>query len=301
MSRIGTGLTAATIPLVVALAFAATGQVGVAAGFFVATAVLVALTLAPWLWVLHRLPVFGAPSLELSFRANGANEQDDLRAERGEIVLCVPEEGQAEFGALTVIIELEVRNPSSVDVTGALLNFGCVTGHEMALCDGWGIPVDRGSRMLPTVDGFDYQAIPDLRYSAGDSHLAYLRFKVRGPGVYPVYAQIGSGDLYRNREIRRFLDVRVVVSDSVPFRDRFAAVIARGELLRMSGSSAFNEGQLRDEVGALYLEAHRVLLEADRQDLHDRLSDAEPIGYVGLRAGDAYHRAMADTYTRTLI
>lgn len=282
-----------------ALAFAGAGQVGVAVAFFGATAILVALTLAPWLWFLHRLPVLGAPSLELRFRGNGADEGDS-RADRGEIVLCVPED-RVEFRPITVIVELEVKNPSSVDVTGALLNFGCVTGHEMALCDGWGISVDRGSRMLPTVDGFDYQAITDLRYSAGDSHLAYLRFKVRRPGVFPIYAQIGSGDLYRKREILRFVDIRIVESEEVPFRDRFAPAIARGELLRMSGSSAFNEDQLREEVGALYLEAHRVVLEAERQDLHDRLSDAEPIGYVGLRAGDEYHRAMANTYTRTLI
>src|SRR4051794_20604077 len=87
MGRVGTGLTAATLPLVIALAFAQADDVIPAVLFSVGAALVVVGTSAPYLRGIHRLPGVGAPRLTGGFTANGSPD----------LTVQIPRPGEGEL------------------------------------------------------------------------------------------------------------------------------------------------------------------------------------------------------------
>jgi hypothetical protein len=180
MGRVGTGLTAATLPLVIALAFAQSGEVALAVLFGALTALFILGTFAALLPGLHRLPGIGAPRLRIEISANGALDA---------VVRIPPQTEQGEASARSVLIRVGVRNDSRGDVAHALMNFCFPVGHGLRLCDHRGEPVEeaRGRPMPPTQEPepFDYWALAGLRFTGRNSRLFHFRVRVDAPGNTP--------------------------------------------------------------------------------------------------------------------
>src|SRR5689334_8063486 len=133
MNRLASGLTAATIPLVIGLALAQSNEACLAVVFFVLAGIFTVVTIAPWLPLLNEVPVIGAPTVEMTIRANGSAEVDQS-AKPGEIIIRVPKSDK-DFEPLWITVELGIKNPTTIDVHGAMLNFGCSARLNMQFCD----------------------------------------------------------------------------------------------------------------------------------------------------------------------
>jgi hypothetical protein len=288
MSRVGTGLTAATLPLVIATAFAQAGKVVPAAVAGAVAGVIVLLTFAAYLPGLRRVPIVGAPRLEATFTANASPS----------LAVAIPGDREPH----SVLIRAAIESKSRSDVEPALLNFAVPIGHGLRACDAWGEPNADGKRMPPTQEpeSFDYWMVDDLRFTAKNTRLFHFRMKVREAGEYEIKLRIRSKDMYDELVVPG--RIRVTVSDDLGLRDRLGVVIDEGEALRDAHEDVFSAGEdsMRQQAAVFLLRALDALRKDDApQSLYDRLTNVDP-NWNGPQTGNPFQRAQVAAWVREL-
>lgn len=266
MGRVGTGLTAATLPLVVALAFAQAGEVVPAVLAGVVTACLIIATFVFYLPGLHRLPFVGAPRLTAGFTANGS---PDLQVR----IPKQPDHGEAVTHS--ILVQVGINNHGRADVEQALLNFCALAGHALQICDHRGEPVDKGTPMPSTNEAppFDYWAINPLTITGRNGYLAHFRLRVQHPGDIPLVLRIQSRDLYEELEVFGCIEVVELEGDPTP-AENVSALIEEGERFLSEMPTMTSDEEVRDRAMAFDFEARSALNELDRPDLVRRLDNA---------------------------
>jgi hypothetical protein len=291
MGRVGTGLTAATIPLVVALAFAQAGDVVPAVLACVLTALLVVATFSAYLPFLHRLPFIGAPRLIGGFTANGSPN----------LHVRIPKQpDHGEPAIYSILVQVGINNHSRADVEEALFNFCALAGHALQICDHRGEPVEKGSSMPSTDDDppFDYWAMRGLTYSGRNGFLTYFRLRVLGPVTIPLILRVQSRDLYEEFVVRAKIEVTEIEGEATR-PEQISDCIEEGERILDEAPGITSESELRQRVMAFDLRARMVVTALDRPDLLGRLDNAL-IDYTGRRAGSGYFEALALAFVRVL-
>lgn len=275
--RFAAGFTIAGFPLTAALLAVTAGNYCLAAPLVLAFVVVLLLTVAPRLPLLHRLPGVGAPRLAAKFTANGF---PDLR------VVGLPD----PLDPVSVLVRVQVYNPARVDVEHAMLNFAFPYGHGLRACDSWGEPDHRGMKMPPTQEtpSFDYWAMDDLRFSGRNTRLFNFRVRLKDPGAYTIKLRIQSKDLFE--EFIASEDLHMERSSPLSLRDQLGALIDKGERLRGQVPDVFSGDALRVETAALILAATILLGNSDHPELRDRLDT--DLDYSGEETGDDYYRVL---------
>jgi hypothetical protein len=292
IARLAAGLTAATLPLVVGVAFAQSGEAAPAVAFFVLTALFVIATFAAFLPILHKLPGIGAPRLTATFTANGS---PDLR-----ITIPVrPEHG--ERARPSVLIRVGLTNHSRGDIAHALLNFCFPVGHGLQICDHRGDPLDRGKSMPPTQEDapFDYWSIDDLRLTGRNSYLAHFRVRIDKPGEYPLILRLNSHDLYDELVERAVLRVEESAAGDLPVRDALSALIDEGERITRIISSRQMATDVKSVAMTFVVEATSIVTDLNRPDFRQRLDEAAA-DYSEPKSGDDYFLALVTERVRVL-
>jgi hypothetical protein len=290
MGRVGTGLTSATIPLVVALAFAQAGDVIPAVLACVLTGALIVATFSAYLPVLHRLPFVGAPRLTGGFTVNGSPALN----------VRIPKQlVDSEPIAFSLLIQVGITNHSRADVDEALFNFCALAGHALRICDHRGEPVDRGNSMPSTNDepAFDYWAIPGVTYSGRNAFLTYFRLRVQRPGSIPVILRVQSRDLYEELVVGGTIEVTEIEGDSTP-SEAVSASIEEGEWI-LREAAGISDSDLRTRVAAFDFRARNVVAGLDRPDWVNRLDNAL-LDYSGRKVGKGYFEALTLAFVRVL-
>ena len=290
MGKIGTGLSAAALPLVICLAFASAGKVCLAVFFGILTVVLLVATFAALLPGLHKLPGVGAPRLTAGFSANGSPDA----------VIRIPRRRDAFEGSIrSILIRVGITSHSRADVESALLNFCVPVGLGLQICDHRGQSLDQGKLMPPTQEALpmDYWMIGDLTITGGNGHLFHFRIRIDGPGDYPLKLRLNSRDLYEELVVDGML--RVEEADDLSVRDALSVLIDEGEEVLQRPPDSRSGTSLRVEAMAFTMKAIGTIAELDQPALDKRIADAI-LDHTGLKEGDDYYRALIATKVRVL-
>lgn len=293
MNRAGTGLTAATIPLVIALAFFQEGRLWLGIVFASITGLVVVGTFAGVLPVLHRLPVIGAPRLTFALSTNGSPD-----AVVGIGPLWRNEETHS------VLVQVDVRNHSRPDLAHTLLDFYAPAGQGLQRCDHRGerITLQEGrSRAEPPTQGaepMDNWHLGGLRLTGREERHFFFRLRVDQPGTYPLKLRIRSSELYRELVLERTLRVEEVADP--PIRDALGALIDRGEALR-DRIPELCSGEEADRQAGDFVTESRAAVEQLRQPALLRRVDNAVLDYIGPKdESDDYVRALVVSTVRVL-
>lgn len=292
MSRAGTGLTAATIPLVIALALFQGDHVFPGIIFASLTGLVVIGTFAGVLPVLHRIPVIGAPRLTISLSANGssdaaigiANSRNDERAP-------------------SILIQVDVYNHSRADLAHTLLDFYVPAGHGLQRCDHWGESVSlqegRSRPEPPTqwAEPMDNWHLGGLRLTGREGRTFYFRMRVEQPGAYQLKVRIRSSALYRELALDRVLQVNEVAD--LPMRDALGVLIDKGEELRDRIPEQCAEEEARRQAVAFVIESRAAIEQLEQPAFLKRIDNAV-LDYIGPKTGDGYFRALVISKVRVL-
>lgn len=282
-NRLAAGFTIAGFPLTAALLAITAGNytLGVCLGLLFVVGSL--LTLAPKLPLLHRMPIVGAPKVTAGFKANGSVEFGGP-PERPRVILAA----MRNAFPCSVFVQIGMTNHSGQDVSHALINFGAPARHGLQLCDGWGTTRDVGQQMPPTHEGFDYWAIDNYRLSGGDGRLLYFRFRVPGPGVYPIFVSISSKALYC--ELNQWAEIEIAERPAadICLRDRLGPLIDKGELLARQIPERYTADDARVAYVAWFLDVLNAFSETEfeQHDFQEVKAD-----WPGDRTGDAFYLA----------
>lgn len=292
MSRAGTGLTAATIPLVISLALFQESHVCLGIVFGSITGLVVIGTFAGVLPVMHRIPVIGAPRLSVALLANGSPD-----AVIG--ISASPGDGQAH----SVLIQVDVRNHSRPDLAHTLLDFYAPAGQGLQRCDHRGEPVslqEGRSRPEPPTLGLepmDNWHLGGLRLTGREERHFFFRMRADQPGGYRLKLRIRSSELYRELAFDCVLQVKELADLST--RDALSAVIDRGEALRDQIPEQCSGEAARQKACAFVTEA-RAAVERGGQPTFLRRLDTAVLDYMGPKDGDEYLRALVTSKIRVL-
>jgi hypothetical protein len=280
VNRLGTGLTAATIPLVIALGLAQTNHICLAVVAFTLTALVILGTFANVLPLLHHLPSVGAPHLDALLYANGSA---DLK-----IQIAAPRHDR-DRSEHSVLLRVGVKNPTRADVEHALVNFLVPVGLGLQICDHRGRPLDEGRLMPPTQesDAFDYWALGERRFTGRNSTLLHFKIWVTEPGEYALKLRLQSKDLYEELVVDGTLTVREV-NGELPPRHVLGDLIDYGERLLQQNPIGSQYGtDVRDFVGA----GSAALAKMERPRLERRYNNAR-IEHQGDPVGSLYSQSL---------
>jgi len=292
MSRAGTGLTAATIPLVIALAFFQEGHVCLGIVFSVITGSVVIGTFAGVLPVLHRIPVIGAPRLTVAISTNGSSDA---------VVGMVA--SRSDERAQSVLIQVDVHNHSRADLAHTLLDFYAPAGQGLQRCDHRGEPIslqEGRSRPEPPTQGvepLDNWHLGGLRLTGREERHFYFRIRVDQPGGYRLKVRIRSSELYRESALDRVLQVKEVAD--LPVRDALSVLIDKGEALRDRIPEQCSDKEARQQAGAFVFESRAAIERLGQPALLRRIDNAV-LDYIGPNNGDGYLRAVVVSKVRVL-
>ena len=260
--RIGVGAGVAALPGAAAITGAAEGWCPWVIGAFAAVAFFAIFVIppAPYLPMLHRVPVIGSPSFRVVLRLNG---QTDMRVRVNE------------QWSNTSILEVGIKNlERSAVVKDAWINFLLPSGLQLGRCDKVGRPKNGGiwepfhPHRLGAHPRSDYWNDGHWVFPPQLSHV--VRFKLRiqpESGEYPVVLKLGAPSIYDHVEVCGTIYVEQVADADLPLRDRMGALISEGEQLysEYDGGVALTsneQGVLRKAVLAYLLTTSPVLTEA---------------------------------------
>jgi hypothetical protein len=290
-NRFAAGIGIVSLPATAAMLAITAGNYGLAVPFGILALLSGLLTAAPKLWVLHKLPVFGAVQLDARFRANGASGLRD--GNKSEIQISIP----AGCFPSTILVEIDVRNLTGRQAEHVLVGICSDANHGMRLCDGWGVPVGKGDA-LPPENGLDRASIAGMRLNGHERPLFHFRMRVRRAGAYRAAIDISSPSLYGQFE--SVCEIKVIEVESPCLRDRLGPVIDQMETIAKHGADAFmgDSGMRRALMNGTF-EAHAMLLETGSQEVIDRFDHADS-DYVGVNSGERYFRSEATAKARAL-
>jgi hypothetical protein len=292
MSRAGTGLTAATIPLVIALSFFQEGSIGPGIVFAALTGLIVIGTFAGVLPVLNRIPVVGAPRLTIGLSTNGSPD--------AVIGIAASRNGER---AQSVLMRVDVHNHSRADLAHTLLDFYAPAGQGLQPCDHRGEPIslqEGRSRPEPPTQGpepMDNWHRGGLRLTGREGRHFYFRMRVDHPGDYRLKVRIRSSELYRELALDCILQVNEVID--LPMRDALSILIDKGETLRDQIPEQCKGKEARLQAGAFVMESRAAIAQLGQPAFLRRIDNAV-LDYIGPKSGDDYLRALVISKIRVL-
>jgi hypothetical protein len=299
LTRLGTGATVGALPAAAAITGAASGwNYWIVALFVVLTVAVIALAVAAYLPVMHRIPGFGAAMVSAEWELDGRH---DLRVgirrgpgypagmplppgdtrNREDIVAAI----EPRRGHLAVSVE----NPQREDMPNVTVFVVAPETCFLTEVDESGVATEAGNRILGV---WEWTGLLLGRRK----RRFFFNLTFANPGDYPICVKVVAAGLYGTFEDRATVRVGEVNRDNQPDVDLLAYVIAGGEdLLAKLNDERIQFGNPSTEVGTLQLALFNAV--RHRDDLVALLNESER-RYRGAKVGRSYLASLTEDYLR---